>query len=152
MKVTVADCLELEAFEGAEVVAGKLNLSNDVKSISVLDACDNDDLKFYRVNKAEIFLTGFLGIKDDVDKQCSFVRHIARRGCAALAVYYVGRAVRSLDHRVIETAERELVPLILMPAEAEYTEAITEVMDKVLYGDNFSNSLISNTVFPLLNF
>ena len=152
MKVTVADCLELEAFEGAEVVAGKLNLSNDVKSISVLDACDNDDLKFYRVNKAEIFLTGFLGIKDDVDKQCSFVRHIARRGCAALAVYYVGRAVRSLDHRVIETAERELVPLILMPAEAEYTEAITEVMDKVLYGDNFSNSLISNTVFHLLNF
>ena len=60
MKVTVADCLELEAFEGAEVVAGKLNLSNDVKSISVLDACDNDDLKFYRVNKAEIFLTGFM--------------------------------------------------------------------------------------------
>ena len=57
-----------------------------------------------------------------------------------------------LDEKVIEAAERELMPLILMPADAEYVDAITEVMDKVLYGDNFSNSLINNTVFHLLNF
>ena len=38
MKVTVADCLELDAFAKAKVVAAKVNLTNEVKSISVLDA------------------------------------------------------------------------------------------------------------------
>lgn len=152
MRVTVADCLELDAFKGADVAAGKLNLSNDVKAISVLDACDINDLQFSAENKAEILLTGFLGIRNDVEKQCEFIHAVAKRRCAALAVYYVGKAVKKLDSRVIEAAERELLPLIIMPAEAEYTDAITEVMDKVLYGDNFRNSLISNTVFHLLNF
>ncbi len=152
MRVTVADCLELDAFREAEVVAGKLNLSNDVKSISVMDACDGRDLDLCDVEKTEILLTGFLGARDSVKEQCGLVRAVAARGCAALAVYHVGKVVKKLDDEVIETAEREMLPLILMPEGADYSTAITEVMDKVLYGDNFRNSLISNTVFHLLNF
>ena len=45
-----------------------------------------------------------------------------------------------------------MLPLVLMPESEGYSHAITEVMDKVLYGDNFRNTLISNTVFHLLNF
>jgi len=152
MRVTVADCLELDVFQGAEVLAGKLNLSNDVKAISVLDAYEKEDLKLYGGDKTEILLTGFLGAKKDVEKQCEIVSAVAKAGCAALVVYYVGRAVRELDRKVIETAERAMLPLIVMPESADYGRAITEVMDKVLYGDNFRNSLISNTVFHLLNF
>ena len=47
MKVTVADCLELQAFKDSEVVGGRLGLSNDVKSVSVLDAGKIEDLDFY---------------------------------------------------------------------------------------------------------
>lgn len=152
MKVTVADCLELDAFKGAEVIAGNLSLSNDVKAITVLDPSEMEDMSLYKGDKAKILLTGFLGIRDSGEKQCRVIREAARRGCAAVAVYYTGRIIKNLDKRVMETAERELIPLIIMPPEAEYSQAITEVMDKVLYGDNFSNSLISNTVFHLLNF
>lgn len=152
MRVTVADCLELDAFKGAEVIAGKLNLSNDVKTISVLDACNTEDLELDGTEKTEILLTGFLGIRDDVKKQCELIHDIATRGCAALAVYHVGKVVKKLDEKVVDTADREMLPLILMPEGTGYMRAITEVMDKVLYGDNFRNSLISNTVFHLLNF
>ncbi len=152
MKVTVADCLTLDAFCGAEVVAGKLNLANDVKAVSVLDICRAEDIKFCGNVKTEILLTGFLGVRDDVEKQCDIVSAVAAEGCAALAVYYVGKAVKKLDQRVINAAERAMLPLLLMPQAAEYSQAISDVMDKVLYGDNFSNSLISNTVFHLLNF
>ena len=38
MKVTVADCLELYAYAKAKGVATKLNLTNEVKNITVLDA------------------------------------------------------------------------------------------------------------------
>ena len=152
MKVTVADCLELDAFKNAEVLSAKLELSNDVKAISVLDVCDSGDIKLSRGDKNEILLTGFLSVKKDVDMQCQIVSEIAKRGCAALVVYYVGKALKTLDNKVVQTAEKAMLPLILMPADADYSEAITEVMDKVLYGDNFRNSLISNTVFHLLNF
>ena len=127
MRVTVADCLDLDAFRGAEVVAGKINLTNDVKAVSVLDACDSADLKFYKPDKTEILLTGFLGIKDDIDRQCELIRAVSRRGCAALAVYYVGRAMGKLDEKVIEAAERELMPLILMPADAEYVLSLIHI-------------------------
>lgn len=152
MKVTVADCLVLDAFKGAQVLAGKLNLSNDVKAISVLDACEVEDVHLHKGDEAEILLTGFLAVRGDVEKQCSIVKAAARRGCAALAVFYVGKALKSLDERVIKAAEEEMLPLIIMPESAGYSQTITEVMDKVLYGDNFSNSLISNTVYHLLNF
>ena len=104
------------------------------------------------IHISEILLTGFLGVRDDVEAQCGIVSAAASGGCAALVVYYVGKAVKKLDSRVMETADKAMLPLIVMPEEAEYSQAITEVMDKVLYGDNFSNSLISNTVFHLLNF
>ena len=58
MKVTVADCLELDAFAKAKVVAAKVNLTNEVKSISVLDASSEDELCFYEGDKTEILLTG----------------------------------------------------------------------------------------------
>lgn len=152
MKVTVADCLSLDAFKGAQVLAGKLNLSNDVKAISVLDACDIDDIALRKGDKAEVLLTGFLGVRDDVEKQCDIISAAAKNGCAAMVIYYVGKAIKALDPKVAETAEREKLPLLVMPEGAGYSQAITEVMDKVLYGDNFRNSLISNTVFHLLNF
>lgn len=152
MKVTVADCLALDAFKCAEVLAGKLNLSNEVKAISVLDACDVEDVTLRNGDEAEILLTGFLGIRDDVDKQRDIISAAARSGCAAMVIYYVGKAMKKVDQKLIETAEREMMPLIVMRGNAGYSQAISEVMDKVLYGDNFRNSLISNTVFHLLNF
>ena len=127
MRVTVADCLELDAFKGAEVIAGKLNLSNDVKTISVLDACNTEDLELDGTEKTEILLTGFLGIRDDVKKQCELIHDIAARGCAALAVYHVGKVVKKLDEKVVDTADREMLPLILMPEGTGYMRAITAV-------------------------
>ena len=152
MKVTVADCLELDAFKGSEVVAGRPGLTNDVKAITLLDICEIENPQLYKGDKHKILLTGFLGGKADPDRQCELVRTVAKRGCAALAVYYTDKSRKALDSSVIEVAEREMMPLIVMPEGADHTQAITEVMDKVLYGDNFSNSLISNTVFHLLNF
>lgn len=148
MKVTVADCLELDAFAKAKVVAAKVNLTNEVKSISVLDASSEDELCFYEGDKTEILLTGFAGVQEDADAQCRILHHVATRGYAALAVYHSG----GLSPKLIEAAEREMMPLIQMPKDAGYSRAISEVMDRVLYGDNFRNTLISNTVFHLLNF
>lgn len=153
MKVTVKDCLELSAFKGAKVVAGASGLVRDVKAVSVLEATDPDEISAYTA-KGELLLTGFFAVRDDVARQCQIVERVAVDGHAALAIFYVGRIVRSLDERVVRTAEDAELPLIVMENNGDlyYSQVIAQIMEKVLYSDNFSNRLISNTIFHLLDF
>lgn len=152
MKITVKDCMELDVFAGSRILSAIGGLKNDVTSVSVLDVCDETDLDFFESSRTEILLTGFLGARDNVEKQCGIVEQVAKKGCAALAVFYVGKVVSEIDSRVIEAAENAGLTMILMRGNARYSEAISEVMESVLYGEKFSNSLISNTIFHLLNF
>lgn len=148
MKLTVKDCLALNAFAGAEVLAWKEGLTGNVSSVSVFDSAEEKDLELYGPGKDEMLLTGFLGAKDDAARQCKLVERIARRGCPALAVFFAG----DIDSKVIATAERAGLTLIRMAPEMRYEQAIAQIMDSILYGENFNNSLINNTVFHLLNF
>ncbi|MDO4869998.1 MAG: PucR family transcriptional regulator [Bacillota bacterium] len=152
MKVTIKDCMELNIFKDSELVAGAANCGNEVRSVSVVDAGSVSDVELFDIKPTEVLLTGFLGFRKDAKKQCEFIKAAADKGCAALAVFFVGKTSGSLDSKVISAAEEAGLPLIIMPDEASYSQAISEIMDRVLYGDNFRNSLISNTVFHLLNF
>lgn len=151
MKLTVADCLKLDSFKDSEVLAGKMGMHNEVKKVSVLDVSSEADFALLENDRSEILVTGFLGCKDNVALQVKAVKRVAGN-CAALAVYYVGKGIKKIDEEVIKAADEEGLPLIKMPSDAHYSETISDVMDRVLYGDNFANSLISNTVFHLLNF
>ena len=148
MKLTVKDCLELNAFAGAEVLAHEDGLTGNVSSVSVFDSADEKDLNLYGAGTDEMLLTGFLGAKGDAARQCRIVECIARRGCPALAVFFAG----DIDSKVIQSAAKAGMVLIRMAPEVTYDEAIAGIMDSVLYGENFTNSLINNTVFHLLNF
>ena len=154
MKVTVRDCLELSTFKGAVVAAGEAGLDNDVKAISVLEATAPNEVKAYADEKDELLLTGFFAVRDDAQKQCQIVKQVASDGHAALVVFYVGAVVQALDKSVINAAESAGLPLIVMPKDSRvlYSHVIAQVMEKILYGSNFSNRLISNTIFHLLNF
>lgn len=146
--------MNLDAFAGAEVLAGSTELDNEVRSISVLDAAGGKALRPSDMEKAQILLTSFAGTDADAGAQEELLRQAARRGCAAIAVYGIGSAgaQKKLDPQVVRAAEETGLPLLVMPPEAGYSAAITSVMDRVLYGDNFRNTLISNTIFHLLNF
>ena len=152
MKLTVKDCLELNAFAGAEVLTHREGLAGIVSSVSVFDSADEGDLKLYGSIRSELLLTGFLSAKDDVARQCRLVEHIARKGCPALAVFFTGKVSAKIDSKVIAAADKAGLTLILMAPGIEYDQAIEGIMDSVLYGENFNNSLINNTVFHLLNF
>ena len=71
-----------------------------------------------------------------------------------LVIFHVEKGLTGADSEVIETAEQVGLPLIVIPKnnKAEYSDAIEQIMDKLLYGDNFKNSLINNTIYHLLNF
>ncbi|MEG2323340.1 MAG: PucR family transcriptional regulator [Anaerovoracaceae bacterium] len=154
MKVTVKDCLALSAFRGAQIVAGERGINRDVKSVSVLEMVTAQEVGTYTGQKDELLLTGFFAVRNDVKKQCQLIEQVAKDGHAGLVIFYIGTIVKSLHKQVVQVAENNGLPLIIMPAgnKSNYSFAITQIMEKVLYTDNFSNRLISNTIFHLLNF
>jgi hypothetical protein len=155
MKVTVKDCLQLDVFKECTVVAGERNLQNRVKNISVLDAQSPEEAAQYCSNYEELVLTTFSGMRGNVKAQCETVRVLAKANISGIVVFQrdaTPEGTAYLD--VIKTADEVGMPLIACKTGigVDYSEVINEVMEKLLYGDNFKNSLINNTIFNLLNF
>ncbi|MDO5490818.1 MAG: PucR family transcriptional regulator [Bacillota bacterium] len=152
MKVTVEDCLRLDAFQNAKVLAGEAFLSNEVRSVSVMDAETEKELEDQPADSGRVFLTSFAGNRGNTENQCALIRAAAETGCAAMVICPKERRPKPTVDLLVQTARAAKLPLIELPGQSGYDAAITAVMDRVLYGDNFRNSLISNTIFHLLNF
>jgi len=154
MKITVNDCLSLEAFSPSILAAGKRNISNRVRSVSVMDATTVETAIKNNGVREQIVLTSFYGMMGKEKAQCEVIKGLAKAGVSALVIFHLERGLTSTDSEVIETAEQLGLPLIIIPKNnpAEYADAIEQIMDKLLYGDNFKNSLINNTIYHLLNF
>ncbi len=154
MKITVNDCLSLDAFRLSILAAGKKNLENRVRSISVMDAKSVDVALKNNGVKEQIVLTSFYAMEQDEVMQCEVVEGLAKKGVSALVVFHMEKGLTGVNNSVIETAENAGLPLIIIPENntVEYAEVIEQVMDKLRYGDNFRNSLINNTIYHLLNF
>ena len=152
MKLTFKDCLEQNTFTNALVLTVPAGLQNEVKQVSVLDACADGDIEVLGGAGNRLLLTSFPGLAGDVKGQCAVVAKAAREGCAALAVFHVGRIIPEIAPELLTAAEEAGVTLLQMDPKVHYHEVISEIMNIVLYGESFRNSLIGNTVFHLLNF
>ena len=154
MKITVKDCLELDVFRNCKIVAGKRNLENGVRTVSVMDAADVDTAVANNGVREQIVLTSFYAMKNDSLKQAQTVKGLAACGIAALVVFHV-KDMEGVDYeQTIEIAEAMGTPLIFIPDESDYgyADVIEQVMDKLLLGATFNNNLINNTIYHLLDF
>lgn len=154
MKITVNDCLSLEAFTPSILAAGKRNIGNRVRSVSVMDAADAETCIKQSGVREQVVLTSFYAMQGKEKVQCEVVKGLAKEGVSALVIFHVDGGLTGVSKKLTETAEQAGLPLIVIPKNnpAEYADAIEQIMDKLLYGDNFNNSLINNTIYHLLNF
>ncbi|MDY6037659.1 MAG: PucR family transcriptional regulator [Eubacterium sp.] len=154
MKITVKDCLDLDVFQSCKVVAGKRNLENSVRTVSVMDAADVDTAVANNGVREQVVLTSFYAMKDDVEKQAQVVKELAGCGIAALVIFHVRDMGSETYVHATEIAEAMGMPLILIPegSEYKYADAIEQIMDKLLLGATFNSNLINNTIYHLLDF
>ncbi len=154
MRFTVDDCLKLDCFNGGTVVSCGRKSVRRVRTISVLDE-DNLDMGIERNGlKEQMVLTHFWTCKDDVDAQCRAVTGLGKKSVAALVVFLNELGVKSLDERVIRAAESAGLLMIVIPDNNTntYSAMMEQVLDKILYGHNYSDNILNNTIYHLLNF
>jgi hypothetical protein len=154
MRITVEDCLKLDAFSGSTVVSCKRKSDRRVRTISVLDE-ENLEMGIERNGvKEQMVLTHFWHYKDDIDAQCRVVTGFGKKSIAALVIFLNSEGVRGVDSRVIKAAEDSGLLIIVIPDDSRttYASLMEQVMDKILYGHNYSDNILNNTIYHLLNF
>lgn len=154
MKITVADCLKLDAFKGCELLCCKDDTGRRVRSVSVLDEADIDMGVERNGVREQMVITHFWTIKDDIDAQLRAVAGLGEKGISALVIYLNDKGLKSIDPKVITAAEEAALPLIAVSdtGRVTYSMLIEEVLDKILYGENYSDNILNNTIYHLLNF
>ena len=154
MKITVRDCLELDAFKPSMVAAGKRNLNNTVSSISVMDTADLKSAVAENGIREQMVLTTFSSMKGDYDLQSKVVKELALSGVGAIVVFKNKKELKTIDAKVIETAEAAGLPFVIISEgnNSKYSDVIDQVMNRILVGDEPRNYLINNTIYHLLDF
>lgn len=154
MKLTVRDCLELDAFRPCIIASGKRNLDNNIRSISVMDTSDLTSSVKENGVREQMVLTSFSGMKNDAKLQNKVIKELASSGVSALVVLRCGNNLDEIDAKNIEIAEASGLPLIVIPEDnnTSYSDFIDQVMHHILLGDEPSNNLINNTISHLMDF
>ena len=154
MKINVNDCLKLDAFRGGRVLACPEECTRRVRTISVLDEADLDMGVERNGVKDQMVITHFWTSKDDTSAQSKAVEALGNKGVSALVVYLNEQGVSEIAPEVILAAERVALPLITIRdnGNVTYSMLIEEVLDKILYGENYSDNILNNTIYHLLNF
>lgn len=154
MKISVIDCLKLDAFAGSKVLAGSLNADRRVRSVSVMDESDLKRGVERNGVQDQMVITHFWNSRDDINAQVSAVKGLGEKGVSALVIYLNEDGVREVSSRVIEAAEAAGLPLITLVDDGSitYSMLIEQVLDKILYGQNYSDNVLNNTIYHLLNF
>ena len=154
MKITVGDCLKLDAFKGCSVLTGRKSMGRRVRTVSVLD---EDDLNMGVERngvKDQMVITHLWNSRNDIDAQVAAVRALGARGIAALVIYLNDRGIKSVDPKVVSAAEESGLVIITIDDDGSvtYSMLIEQVFDKILYGHNYSDNILNNTIYHLLNF
>lgn len=153
MRITVKECLNLKFFKNAKVAASERDLSNIVKGVSVLEGVSSAEAARFSSCKEKMVMTGFFHLRNNPKEQCETIKNLAANGCAALVIFHVGFVVPEISRTVVDTADLYRLPVIIFEGERPTSaEVSTELMKELLYGENFNNSLINNTIYHLLNF
>lgn len=143
----------LESLTPGTLVSGKRNIENRVRSISVLDAVNGKEAESLKGIKEQILLTSFKHVKKEAEKE-NIIKVLSKKGAAALVVFNQQNSTSQISKNLACFSENIGFPLIDIPAEnpSNYSNVIEEVMDKLLYGTNFKNGLINNTIYHILDF
>jgi purine catabolism regulator len=122
MKVTIQNILELSSFEGSVLTAGEKGLHREVTNVTVAELPDAAE---WLMGGELVMTTGYY-FKDDIQKQCIWVRSLIEKGAAALAIK-PGRFIGKTNPQLMEIAEEYGFPVIELPIHSYWPVIIKDV-------------------------
>jgi purine catabolism regulator len=126
MKVTVDKILGLSCFEGSLLTAGQKGIQREVTAVTVAELPDSAE---WLMGGELVMTTGYY-FKDDVQKQCSWIRSLIEKGASALAIK-PGRFIGKTHIQLVELAEEFGFPIIELPIQSYWPIIIKDVTNAI---------------------
>lgn len=127
---TVAEVLGLDVFREAEaeVVAGQRNLGGRVRWVHIAEMLNVAHL----LKGGELLLTTGMGLRgEDPHRQAEYVAELKRAGVAGVVIE-LGPTLPQVPASVVEAAETEGLPLIVLHRETLYVEITEQVHASII--------------------
>lgn len=124
--LTVAEALKLDVFNGASVVAGRAGLARPVAWVHIASGPDAPAW----LNGGELVLTTPANLPPDAAGRRQYVRDMAVRGVAGLAVS-VGRVMDTLPDELRQVADEVSFPLIEISYQARFIDIAKAANERI---------------------
>ncbi len=124
--LTVADALQLPAFAGSQVVAGKEGLNHIVSWVHVVGVPDAARW----LNGGELVLTTYLNLPTDQADQHAYMQALIDKGVTALALA-VGSVVDHAPAHLRDVADRHQFPLIEIPYDSRFIDIARSANERI---------------------
>lgn len=131
----VSDACRLYSLQGVTVLAGSQYLGNIINHINVMEVPDIENW----VQKDEFLMTTGYMYQNDPLLFVGLIPKLKQRGIAALGIK-PKRFLDTIPDPVIECAENNHLPLLLLPEQTAFSLVIRECMEKILLSEKENRS------------
>ena len=121
--IPLGELLEMEAYSGVKILAGRAGLNKIVTGANVMEVPDILDW----VKPGELLLTTGYAIKDDREAQKNLIPRLAEKGLAGLAIK-PRRYLNEIPLLMIAKAEEYGFPLLEIPYNASFSDLLSPVL------------------------
>jgi len=115
----IADVLRISSPFGAKLVTGEENTNRKVHSIEVMEVPEVDSW----VREGTLIITTFYAVRNNTSAQSDIIRTLINKQAAGIIVK-IGRFIDQLPNDILQFAERENFPIILLPKKVPYIKIL----------------------------
>ena len=121
MNFTVEDMLALDVFSDATLLAGNFGLSNQVKSVTIIEDLTIEEW----LKGGEVLVTSLTPFGEMPHKEIAlFLRDIAVHKQIAAIIIKVGKFVSEVPQEIIAMGQENNLPIIQIPREKPYLDIV----------------------------
>jgi purine catabolism regulator len=125
--LTVAEALELEAFHGAQIVAGHRGTNRSIAWVHVVSGSDAADW----LNGGELALTTIINMPPEQEEQRRYLHSMIDKGVVGLVVS-VGQALNNVPEYLMDIADARRFPLIEIPYQTRFVDIARAVNERIV--------------------
>jgi hypothetical protein len=136
MAITLNDVLKLDEFKNCRILSGRGNMNNMVTTVSVIESpLDLSAIETIKTNTdfgqpGEFNISALYAYKDDLSKVIEIVDILVKEEASALCI--IDSHVRSLPQNVMEYADKNNFPIIMISENVSYSNIISKIMGMVI--------------------
>lgn len=123
----VRELLDIYQLKDLKVLAGMGGLENRVGTVTVMEVPETT--RYLRGD--DFLITSLYSVGNDVEKQCELVRGLLETKSACLAIK-LGKYAERLSEEMLEIANRNEFPILLIPPDMTYIQIIMSAMNAIL--------------------